>query len=175
LLRSARRRTNRNNDSDWLAGWLAGGWLAGWLAGWRLWYNRCENDVERLTLNSVFFFKKVPKIISKWGPKTVANRIKNVLGTPSAPKGAFGGGGRLPYARRRTHGRDSRGPFWSRFGPKSVKNAIENSSQNRSRKNMENNIKRLQNGAEIDATTNKKPMPKHVSKKIMKIMKIMFF
>ena len=35
-------------------------WLLGWLAGWRLWYNRCENDVERFTLNRVVFFKKVP-------------------------------------------------------------------------------------------------------------------
>ena len=54
------------------------------------------------------------------------------------------------------------GPFWEPF---SIKNAIENSFKNRSRKNMENIQKGSQNGIEIDAKTHKKSMPKLESRK----------
>jgi len=64
--------------------------------------------------------------------------------------------------------------FWSHFGPKSIKNAIGNSKVDLE-KTWKIKPKGPQNGSEFDAKTHQQSMPKLISKKSRKIMKIMFF
>ena len=46
-------------------------------------------------------------------------------------------------SKKELNGGDKTNIFWSHFGQNSIKNAIQNSFKNRSRKNMEINAKRL--------------------------------
>ena len=98
---------------------------------------------------------------AKWEPKGAKRMPKGVKGAQRAP---FAEQERESeeFGARRVH---QPSPFGSHFGPKSMKNGIENSFKNQSRKSMEKYAKRLQNGVQIDAKTHQKTMPKVRAKK----------